>query len=219
VGGTNLFVGRDLLEQAGGFDHESLTEDLELGVRAYLSCGAWPDFLPYPSSEQTPPTFPGFFRQRIRWGAGHLQVMDKVRRSVGYDVAAVRNMLRTLWLKGQFEWLLYQCATLVPPAVIILYATGNVDPSALPRALRWVLNSFSLIYPCFTFYAYFRYLDYMDPVDQRSLTLAGQAAVFLQLLLLPLAAFFFPVPYTTALALKCLGRQPRRWVKTPRTAE
>ncbi len=219
VGGTNLYVDRALLERAGGFDAEALTEDLELGVRAYLKCDAWPDFLPYPSSEQTPPTLPGFFRQRVRWGAGHLQVMDKIRAQADYDPRKVKALLRTLWVKGQFEWVLYQTATLVPPTVVILYSTGNVDPSALPAAVRWVLHGFSLIYPCFTFYAYFRYLQYMDPFDQMNLTALGQAAVFLQLLLLPLAAFLFPVPYTVALALKRLGREPRRWVKTPRTAE
>lgn len=219
VGGTNLFVDRALLERAGGFDPTSLTEDLELGVRAYLKCGAWPDFLPYPSSEQTPPTLPGFFRQRIRWGVGHLQVMDKVRRAEGYDLGTVRRLLRTLWVKGQFEWVLYQTATLVPPTVIILYLTGNIEPYVIPDAVRYVLNTVGLVYPCFTFYAYFRYLSFMDRFDQRELSPGRKAAVFLQLLLLPLAAFFFPVPYTTALALKKLGREPRHWVKTPRTAE
>lgn len=218
VGGTNLYVDRALLERAGGFDPRSLTEDLELGVRAYLKCGAWPEFLPYPSIEQTPPTVGGFFRQRLRWGVGHLQVMDKVKRSAGYDRSQARGILRTLWLKGQLEWVLYQSATLVPPAIMLLYATGHVDPTILPRAARMGLNLFTLIYPCFTFYAYFRYAQYIDLFDRR-LTAGRQVSVFLQLLLLPLAAFFFPVPYTAALILKGLGREPRVWVKTPRTAE
>ncbi len=220
VGGTNLFVERSLLERAGGFDPVSLTEDLEFGVRAFLKCGAWPEFLPYPSSEQTPPTLPAFFRQRLRWGSGHLQVMEKVSRAAaGFDRGTVRRMLRTLWWKGQFEWVLYQTATLVPPAVIFLYATGNVDPTVLPRAVRLCLHSMSLLYPCFTFYAYFRYSPFIDLWDHRNLGAVRLASVFVQLLLLPLAAFTFPIPYTTALVLKQLGREPRGWVKTPRTAE
>ncbi len=218
VGGTNLFIDRALLERAGGFDPNSLTEDLELGVRAYLKCGAWPEFLPYPSSEQTPPTLGGFFRQRLRWGSGHLQVMDKVRRSAGFDGNRVRRIMRTLWLKGQCEWVLYQSATFIPPVMMILYATGHVDPSVLPAAARAVLNSFALIYPCFTFYAYFRYYQFIDPLD-RTPGPANQAWVCVQLLVLPLAAFCFPLPYTAALILRALGREPRRWVKTPRTAE
>lgn len=218
VGGTNLFIDRTLLERAGGFDPDSLTEDLELGVRTYLKCDAWPEFLPYPSSEQTPPTLLGFFRQRLRWGAGHLQVMDKVRATPSYRGPKVRGIMHTLWLKGQFEWVLYQTATLIPPVVIILNATGHVDPSILPRALRVALSLLSLIYPSFTFYAYHRYYRFIDPLD-RSPGLWQQASVCAQLLVLPLAAFCFPVPYTAALILKAMGREPRRWVKTPRTAE
>lgn len=218
VGGTNLFIDRALLERAGGFDAGSLTEDLELGVRAYLDCDAWPEFLPYPSSEQTPPTLVGFFRQRLRWGAGHLQVMDKIRASSDRSQPKVRGILRTLWLKGQFEWVLYQLATLIPPAVIILNATGHVDASVLPRAVRVALGLVSLIYPCFTFYAYYRYHRFIDPLD-RDPGIGTQVWVLLQLLILPLAAFCFPIPYTAALILKAIGREPRTWVKTPRTAE
>jgi len=218
VGGTNLFIDRALLERAGGFDSTSLTEDLELGVRAYLKCGAWPEFLPYPSSEQTPPTLAGFFRQRLRWGAGHLQVMDKVRGVPEYQGLPLRRIMRTLWLKGQFEWTLYQAATLVPPAVMILNATGHVDPTILPSGFRIVLALFGLIYPCFTFYAYFRYYRFIDPLD-RNPGVLQQVWVCLQLLVLPLAAFCFPLPYTAALILKLTGREPKYWVKTPRTAE
>src|SRR5690606_21842147 len=45
VGGTNLFVRPRLLQRIGGFDHELLTEDLELGTRAYLEVGEWPEYL------------------------------------------------------------------------------------------------------------------------------------------------------------------------------
>ncbi len=34
-----------------------------------------------------------------------------------------------------------------------------------------------------------------------------------------LAAFFFPVPYTSAMILKAIGRSPKTWTKTPRTGE
>ncbi|MCL6581716.1 MAG: glycosyltransferase [Firmicutes bacterium] len=218
VGGTNLFIDRTLLERAGGFDAGSLTEDLELGVRTYLRCGAWPEFLPYPSSEQTPPTLAGFFRQRLRWGSGHLQVMDKTRQSPDGRRAEGRRILRTLWLKGQFEWVLYQTATFIPPTVLVCSLTGNVDPTVLPAGVRLVLALASLVYPCFTFYAYYRYYRFIDPLD-RSPGAGRQALVCLELLVLPLAAFCFPVPYTAALILKALGREPRSWVKTPRTAE
>ncbi|MDN5345517.1 MAG: hypothetical protein PWQ18_1631, partial [Clostridia bacterium] len=41
----------------------------------------------------------------------------------------------------------------------------------------------------------------------------------LQLLFLPFASFFLPLPYTSASLMKALNRQPQTWVKTPRTKE
>jgi cellulose synthase/poly-beta-1,6-N-acetylglucosamine synthase-like glycosyltransferase len=217
VGGTNLFADRRLFERIGGYDPQSLTEDLELGVRAYLECDAWPEYLPYASTEQTPPTLRAFYRQRLRWGTGHLQVMDKVRTG-DYAPAKKRPLLRQLFIRGQVEWILYQAATLIPPAVLLLWYTGNLDPSVLPEFVRWILNFMSLVYFGFTVYAYYRYRRFFDSFNE-PFTYVGRVGVFLQLFFLPLAAFFFPVPYTTALVLKVLNRQPRLWHKTPRTRE
>lgn len=218
VGGTNLFVTAGLLREIGGYDFGSLTEDLELGTRAYLKAGAWPEYLPYPSSEQTPPTFAGFYRQRLRWATGHLQVMSKVRATAGYDHAQKRHLLRTLWLKGQGEWLFYQTATLVPPLIIVLWFMDLVDPNVLSPAWHLVMNLLSTVYLGFTIYAFFRYLEHLDQAGRPRRWL-GQVGALGQLLVLPLAAFLFPVPYSSALLLSRLGRGPSTWVKTPRTRE
>lgn len=218
VGGTNLFIERALLAELGGYDQGSLTEDLELGVRAYLRTGVWPEYLPYVSSEQTPPTLKGFFRQRLRWGTGHLQVMDKLRSDGACNPERRRRLLHHLFVKGQFEWSIYQLATMIPPAVLILYALGYVDPNVLPTAAHLTLNGFTAVYFGFTVYAYLRYLGYVD-MTARPRSPLGHWSVLPQLILLPLAAFMFPVPYSTAMVLKGLGREPKAWVKTPRTAE
>lgn len=218
VGGTNLFVETCLIKSIGGYDHAALTEDLELGARAYLLKGAWPEYLPYYSSEQTPPTFYAFFRQRLRWGTGHLQVMDKIRAESGYPVERKRPLLRQLFIKGQVEWVIYQSATFVPPIVLTLWWRGWVDPYVLPDAVRWVLNAFSATYIAFTIYAYYRYMPYLDAWS-RPRSLLGRAMVVIQLFFLPMAAFFFPVPYSSAMVLKALGKHPRTWTKTPRTKE
>ena len=218
VGGTNLYIEKALLYRLGGYDNSILTEDLELGVRAYMEEGAWPEYLPCPSSEQTPPTVRGFFRQRLRWGTGHLQVMDKLRSDTTSNPERRRSMLHHLFIKGQLEWTVYQAATLVPPTVLILYALGWVDPNILPITVRYLLNVLTLVYFGFTFYVYRRYRPFMD-MSSRPPGRFGELGVVSQLLLLPLAAFLFPIPYSTALVLKSLGREPRIWVKTPRTAE
>ncbi len=218
VGGTNLFVAARLLTEIGGYDYASLTEDLELGTRAYLKAGAWPEYLPYPSSEQTPPTFVGFYRQRLRWATGHLQVMNKVRSQSQYDEGKRQRLLRELWRKGQGEWIFYQSATLVPPVIIALWFMGLVDPNVLGPAWHWGMNMLSTVYLGFTIYAFFRYLGHLDPAG-RPRRWMGQLGALAQLLVLPLAAFLFPVPYSSALVLASLGKGPSQWVKTPRTRE
>lgn len=218
VGGTNVFISKDLLLRVGGWDCTVLTEDLEFGARAYLTCDAWPQYLPYSSSEQTPPTFRAFFRQRLRWGTGHLQVVDKVILDQMANPEKKRKLRNNLVIKGQVEWVVYQIATFVPPAAMVLHYNGLLDPNIVPPSGQWMLSAFSLIYLGFTIYAFKRYSSYLDNTGKPEGFL-GQALVYLELLLLPLAAFMFPVPYTSALFLKSIGKEPTTWIKTPRTEE
>ncbi|MFZ5813677.1 MAG: glycosyltransferase [Bacillota bacterium] len=218
VGGTNVYVERKLLQEIRGFDSSTLTEDLELGTRAWLMAGAWPEYLPYPSSEQTPPTFLGFYRQRLRWASGHIQVMNKIQTEASGGVEHRTRLLRELWWKGQAQWIFYQSATLVPLLVLGLWLAGLIDPGVLPPAWRYSLNLMSTVYIGFTIYAFFRYLRYLDQTS-RPLQWMGQLAAVGQLLILPLAAFLFPIPYSSALVLAALGKGPSHWVKTPRTKE
>lgn len=218
VGGTNVYVSRDLLHQVGGWDCSVLTEDLEFGARAYLSCDAWPQYLPYMSSEQTPPTFRAFFRQRLRWGTGHLQVVDKVAGSEDAEPGKRERLYMSLLIKGQVEWVAYQIATFVPPIAMGLHYKGLLDPNIIPPPGQWVLTTFSIIYLGFTIYAFRRYSGYLDQTGKPD-SLVGNFLVYLGLLLLPLAAFMFPVPYTSAMLLKSIGKEPKAWIKTPRTDE
>lgn len=218
VGGTNVFVERNLLCEVGGWDCTVLTEDLEFGARAYLLREAWPEYLPYASSEQTPVTFRAFFRQRLRWGTGHLQVVEKVGRDKTAEPSKRKRLIRNLIIKGQVEWIAYQLATFVPPTAMVLHYNNLLDPNAVPPACQWMLQGFSLIYLTFTVYAFRRYSGFLDHT-LRPEGLLSRFAVYLGLLLLPLAAFVFPVPYTSALVLKTLGKEPKAWVKTPRSEE
>lgn len=218
VGGTNLYVAKDLLYRIGGYDDTCLTEDVELGIRAYLETGAWPEYLPYASSEQTPTTFLAFYRQRLRWGSGYLQVFDKVRAATKYDEEMKKPLLRTLYMKGHVEWSLFQAAAFLPFLVWGLWSQGLVDPSILPGSVRAAFALVSVVYFTFTLYAYFRYSPHLDPA-RPPYPFLRQVFGVLQLLLLPLSAFFLPVPYSSALVLKAIGRAPKQWVKTPRTQE
>lgn len=217
VGGTNVFVSTDLIKQLRGYDPEILTEDLEFGTRAYLAADVWPEYLPCATSEQTPPVFRAFYRQRLRWGTGHLQVIDKIRNS-DYPAQKKRRLLRNLYIKGPVEWTFYQCASFLPPTVLILYAVGLIDPSAAPLAAKLMLHIMTTTYLGFTYYCYYRYNRYLDRASAPEHT-PGRVLALAQLLYLPIAAFFFPVPFSSALVLKRFGRHPTTWTKTPRTQE
>jgi cellulose synthase/poly-beta-1,6-N-acetylglucosamine synthase-like glycosyltransferase len=79
LGGNTVFVRRDLLEAAGGWDERCLTEDADLGIR--LSVAGVPTRVIYEDAyvtrEETPPTVGQFVKQRTRWNQGFLQVLLK----------------------------------------------------------------------------------------------------------------------------------------------
>lgn len=218
VGGTNLFIATGLLRRIGGYDQGCLTEDIELGARAYLQENVWPEYLPYPSSEQTPTTFKAFFRQRLRWGSGYLQVFEKIRDDERYPSKKKAPLLRTLFIKGHLEWSVYQFACFVPAFVFLLWYLGLLDPDVVPMPFRFLVYSLSLVYIGFTYYAYFRYSGYLDAIYHPNPGVV-RAGAFSHLLLVPFSAFLLPTPYSWALILKLVGRDPKSWVKTPRTRE
>lgn len=79
LGGNTVFVRRVWLDEIGGWDPESLTEDCDLGVRLSLAGARFsvaydPEFI---TREETPATFLGWLKQRTRWHQGFLQVLRK----------------------------------------------------------------------------------------------------------------------------------------------
>jgi len=214
IGGTNFYMDRNLMLKIGGFDNTVLSEDMELGVRAWLKGDAWPEFLPYPSSEQTPTSFKAFFRQRLRWGTGFLQVYDKVKADLTLPADRRKRLLRRCWWQGHFSWTLFQLIALLPIVVTILYWNGLIDPTGVPEAVKIPFRFLAPFYLGFTYYCFFHFRKYIEPAP-RAVEVTGLA----QLLLLPVCAFFLPTPYSTSLVLKWTGHQPKGWVKTPRTKE
>lgn len=217
LGGTNLHIAHQLLVGIGGFDPKVLSEDLELGVRAFLETGAWPEYLPVVSTEQTPAGYRAFFRQRLRWGSGHLQVFDKLQRAVHYRDQIRLPLLRTLFWRGHAQWYFYQAMVLVPFIFLALAMLGKLDPGIISDHIRIVLQWASPVYYGFTFYLVYRFRKYINfavapPGIWRYIEV-------LELLVLPVAGFFMALPFTTALILRIMHKQPEVWVKTPRTRE
>jgi len=79
LGGNTVFMGRHLIERAGGWDEHCLTEDADIGIR--LSVLGERIAITYDAEhatrEETPPTLSSFVKQRTRWNQGFLQVLGK----------------------------------------------------------------------------------------------------------------------------------------------
>jgi cellulose synthase/poly-beta-1,6-N-acetylglucosamine synthase-like glycosyltransferase len=233
VGGTNLHIDWGLIKKMRGFDDTSLTEDLEFGCRAYLNFGVRLDFLTVKSTEQTPPTTGQYFRQRLRWASGHIQVIRRIRsyprdRNAVGDEADFTHRASQLWrdliLMGPFEWIVYQLSTLIVLAMdVILLA--NVFGASIPGpifaqhpVIRWVLVGLNVPYLLFTFYCYLRYDEVFDNTF-RPLSALGGMVNFVKLFIASFIVFLLPAPYSWSVILTTVGRAPKTWVKTPRTRE
>ncbi|MFA5392217.1 MAG: glycosyltransferase family 2 protein [Candidatus Paceibacterota bacterium] len=113
IGGTNMFIHHDLIENSEGFDNSILTEDIEIGVRLYTDLNQWPVFLPYPSTEQTPPTIKAYYRQRYRWGYGLMQTIKKLSLKLKdknlekEKRLRIKKMIISLTLHGPLDWVIY----------------------------------------------------------------------------------------------------------------
>src|SRR5467141_3289538 len=74
-----VFFTRSVLERAGGWDENNLTEDADVGIR--ISSMGEPVRVVYDdryvTREETPPTLDHFIRQRTRWSQGFLQTLMK----------------------------------------------------------------------------------------------------------------------------------------------
>jgi cellulose synthase/poly-beta-1,6-N-acetylglucosamine synthase-like glycosyltransferase len=79
LGGNTVFFARPVLERAGGWDENNLTEDADVGIR--ISSMGEPVRVVYDdryvTREETPPTLDHFIRQRTRWSQGFLQTLMK----------------------------------------------------------------------------------------------------------------------------------------------
>ncbi len=103
--GTNYVIYRHIVEEAGGWDVEALTEDAELSYRIY-GMGYRIKFVPLAVSwEQEPQRLGILFRQRSRWIRGNFYVFRKyfhrlflprtgaVRMDILYYIAFIMVML------------------------------------------------------------------------------------------------------------------------------
>ena len=77
LGGNTVFIRRDLMEQLGGWDETTLTEDADLGIRLSLTHAririVYDD--EFVTREETPNSIDQFIKQRTRWNQGFIQIL------------------------------------------------------------------------------------------------------------------------------------------------
>ena len=79
LGGTTVFIKRELVDRVGGWDERCLTEDADIGIR--ISALGEPISVVYDSRrvtrEEPPHSVRSFVRQRTRWNQGFLQILGR----------------------------------------------------------------------------------------------------------------------------------------------
>jgi cellulose synthase/poly-beta-1,6-N-acetylglucosamine synthase-like glycosyltransferase len=196
--GCCQFVRRSVLEDLGGFDEESLAEDIEISARLtekkhtikYASnVRAW---------QESPSTVTGFLKQRTRWYRGHMEVALRYGR-----------LLKNLNKRNlDAELTLFLPFLAIASLFLFMFASWGVF-SALPfDAALDVLMVFS------TFTTYILVF------------LAGFALIYVSkpkrvknLLWLPFVFGYWCVQSFVAVyaGLLILFRRPRRWIKTEKS--
>jgi cellulose synthase/poly-beta-1,6-N-acetylglucosamine synthase-like glycosyltransferase len=112
LNGTCQFIKRSVIEELGGWDESSLTEDVELAVRLvekkYLIKYA-PDAC---SGQETPTSLGGLVKQRVRWYRGYMEtslkygrLLDNVnRRTVDAEVSLLGPFMMVVSLLSYVNW-------------------------------------------------------------------------------------------------------------------
>ena len=81
LGGNTVFLRRRLMQHLGGWDHTTLTEDADLGIRLCIAKAnvriLYDD--EFVTKEETPHTIEQFIKQRTRWNQGFIQILFRWR--------------------------------------------------------------------------------------------------------------------------------------------
>jgi cellulose synthase/poly-beta-1,6-N-acetylglucosamine synthase-like glycosyltransferase len=134
--GTNYVIRREVLEELGGWDEQSLTEDAEMTVRIYR-LGRQVQFVPVSRSwEQEPEALPVWFRQRRRWVRGSNYLVRK------YTTSLLRMRPRRIGLELLYSLALYYfffLAVIVSDLLFLLCMLGLIHITVPgPYGLVWV---------------------------------------------------------------------------------
>ncbi|WP_284251736.1 glycosyltransferase [Litorihabitans aurantiacus] len=124
LGGTTVFVRRELLVALGGWDARCLAEDCELGVRlSSLGHRVRVAYCPeLATREETPGDVTAFVKQRTRWALGFFQVLRK----------GVWRQLPTRGARLAARWTLVQQHLVAITGILVPVSVGLAIWGAVP---------------------------------------------------------------------------------------
>jgi len=246
IGGTNVFIHRQFIENienSEGFDNTILTEDIEIGVRLYTHFNQWPIFLPYPSTEQTPPTMKAYHWQRYRWGYGLMQTLRKLFLELKDKTiekakrSKIKKMILSLTFHGPFDWIIYYPLTLSASLLFILRIFKSIFSSillyrfSLISSIPWnpVNDIFSFVIlffpiPSLLFLSYLlkHYWPYTNfhGAEKKSIRKQLFEWVVFMLFGAPIITSYYVFPYVHAFINFLLNPSRKAiWIRTKRTQE
>lgn len=198
LSGSCQFIRRKVLEDIGGWDEKSLSEDTEMAVRLTDKGYRIKYASDVRSWQESPASLAQLFRQRLRWFRGTMEVGLRYGR-------LVRKMDRTcvdaeIWLVGPYVF--------IPCLVGYLITVYSFLVPFQPSTLSAVVANITSLFTVFL------------------LSIAGVALIYVtkprrisNVLWLPFIYVYWSFQNFVALyaLIRILLRRPRRWMKTEKT--
>ncbi len=138
--GTAGIWRRDCIDEAGGWRHDTLTEDTDLSYRAQLA--GW-EFRYLPNvrcAAEIPPTLSGFLSQQHRWNKGLVETGIKLLpRILRADIPAYRKIEAWFHLTSPMLYLAVLLMSVLLPASLLagMINLGDDRPAWLLQGVLW----------------------------------------------------------------------------------
>ena len=135
---------RDAIEQAGGWQADTLTEDLDLSYRAFFKGWQGRYLRDVEVPAELPPSFSAYRRQQLRWARGSLECAARHLPTIwGGDLPLALKLEASLHLFGYgVHLLLFGLAALYPLVLLLSIKYGSLV-SLFGLALFFSLTTFA----------------------------------------------------------------------------
>jgi glycosyltransferase involved in cell wall biosynthesis len=134
--GTAGVWDRAAIEAAGGWQHDTLTEDLDLSYRALLGGARFVYLREAQVPAEVPDTLPAFLAQQRRWARGSVQTARKLLPAILRADIAIRVRLEAVaHLTANFAWPLCVALAVLLPLVVVTRGSATLGNFGLDLTL------------------------------------------------------------------------------------